>query len=307
MRHLTHLKYIDVVAREGSIRKAADRLAITSTALNRRILGLEDEIGSPIFERLPSGVRLNAAGELFIQHIRLQMNDLSRILSQISDLSGERRGHVAISVCAEMLGDFLPEQIGRYRDEHQAVSFDVMQHDAEAGLAALNQYDADIALIYAPLLPSDVMLAATVSQPLIAQMHHTHPLAQKQSLSIEDMMAYPVIVPRGKDGIRGQIDIGCARKSVKFAEMIMADNFAFMQHYICHEMAISLQIPFSLHRLASDKTEQMLVSRPIKEGEFPNGVAHIAHLKGRTLPVAAARFLDQIVAALHLLYPDDAT
>ena len=307
MRHLTHLKYIDVVAREGSIRKAADRLAITSTALNRRILGLEEEIGSPIFERLPSGVRLNAAGELFIQHIRLQMNDLSRILSQISDLSGERRGHVAISVCAEMLGDFLPEQIGRYRDEHQAVSFDVMQHDAEAGLAALNQYDADIALIYAPLLPSDVTLAATVSQPLIAQMHHTHPLAQKQSLSIEDMMAYPVIVPRGKDGIRGQIDIGCARKSVKFAEMIMADNFAFMQHYISHEMAISLQIPFSLHRLASDNTEQMMVSRPIKEGEFPNGVAHIAHLRGRTLPVAAARFLDQIVAALHLLYPDDAT
>ena len=307
MRHLTHLKYIDVVAREGSIRKAADRLAITSTALNRRILGLEDEIGSPIFERLPSGVRLNAAGELFIQHIRLQMNDLSRILSQISDLSGERRGHVAISVCAEMLGDFLPEQIGRYRDEHQAVSFDVMQHDAEAGLAALNQYDADIALIYAPLLPSDVTLAATVSQPLIAQMHHTHPLGQKQSLSIEDMMAYPVIVPRGKDGIRGQIDIGCARKSVKFAEMIMADNFAFMQHYICHEMAISLQIPFSLHRLASDNTEQMLVTRLIKEGEFPNGVAHIAHLRGRTLPVAAARFLDQIVAALHLLYPDDAT
>lgn len=307
MRHLTHLKYIDVVAREGSIRKAADRLAITSTALNRRILGLEEEIGSPIFERLPSGVRLNAAGELFIQHIRLQMNDLSRILSQISDLSGERRGHVAISVCAEMLGDFLPEQIGRYRDEHQAVSFDVMQHDAEAGLAALNQYDADIALIYAPLLPSDVTLAATVSQPLIAQMHHTHPLAQKQSLSIEDMMAYPVIVPRGKDGIRGQIDIGCARKSVKFAEMIMADNFAFMQHYICHEMAISLQIPFSLHRLASDNTEQMLVTRLIKEGEFPNGVAHIAHLRGRTLPVAAARFLDQIVAALHLLYPDDAT
>jgi DNA-binding transcriptional LysR family regulator len=307
MRHLTHLKYIDVVAREGSIRKAADRLAITSTALNRRILGLEEEIGSPIFERLPSGVRLNAAGELFIQHIRLQMNDLSRILSQISDLSGERRGHVAISVCAEMLGDFLPEQIGRYRDEHQAVSFDVMQHDAEAGLAALNQYDADIALIYAPLLPSDVTLAATVSQPLIAQMHHTHPLAQKQSLSIEDMMAYPVIVPRGKDGIRGQIDIGCTRKSVKFAEMIMADNFAFMQHYICHEMAISLQIPFSLHRLASDNTEQMMVSRPIKEGEFPNGVAHIAHLRGRTLPVAAARFLDQIVAALHLLYPDDAT
>ena len=38
MRFMTSLKFIDVVAREGSIRKAADKLAITSTALNRRIL-----------------------------------------------------------------------------------------------------------------------------------------------------------------------------------------------------------------------------------------------------------------------------
>jgi len=307
MRHLTHLKYIDVVAREGSIRKAADRMSITSTALNRRILALEDEIGSPIFERLPSGVRLNAAGELLIQHIRFQMNDLSRILSQISDLSGERRGHVSISACAEMLGNFLPEQIGRYRDEHQAVSFDVMQHDAEQSLMALGQYDADIAFIYASILPSDIALAATISQPVIAQMHHTHPLAQSKSLSIEDIMSYPVIVPRGKEGIRAQIDVGCARKSVQFAEIVMADNFAFMQHYIHHEMAISLQIPFSLHALPASPSEQTLVSCAIKEGEFPNGVAHIAYLKGRTLPVAAARFLDQLVAEVHLLYPDDAT
>ena len=40
MRHLTHLNYIDVVAKEKSIRKAAEKLSITSTALNRRIIAL---------------------------------------------------------------------------------------------------------------------------------------------------------------------------------------------------------------------------------------------------------------------------
>ena len=49
MRHLTHLKYIDIVAREGSIRKAAEKLNITSTALNRRILSLEEEVGTSLF------------------------------------------------------------------------------------------------------------------------------------------------------------------------------------------------------------------------------------------------------------------
>ena len=56
MRALITLKFVETVARTGSIRRAAEQLAITSTALNRRILALEEELGYPLFERLPSGV-----------------------------------------------------------------------------------------------------------------------------------------------------------------------------------------------------------------------------------------------------------
>ena len=106
MRFMTSLRFIDVVAREGSIRKAADKLAITSTALNRRILQIEEEIGQPLFERLPGGVRLNTAGEIFLQHIRSQFADLARVQSQIADLSGIRRGHVRIASGADALRRF---------------------------------------------------------------------------------------------------------------------------------------------------------------------------------------------------------
>jgi DNA-binding transcriptional LysR family regulator len=50
MRHLTTLRYVDAVARAGSIRKAAETLSITSTALNRRLLTIEEELGVQIFE-----------------------------------------------------------------------------------------------------------------------------------------------------------------------------------------------------------------------------------------------------------------
>ena len=102
MKHLLPLHYIDTVARSGSIRRAAQTLAITSTALNRRILAMEEELGVPIFEGLPRGVRLSTAGELLIQHIRSQMADMERVQSQIADLSGARRGHVSI-VCGQAL------------------------------------------------------------------------------------------------------------------------------------------------------------------------------------------------------------
>ena len=111
MRFMANLKFIDTVSREGSIRKAADKLAITSTALNRRILQVEDEIGQPLFERLPSGVRLNTAGEIFVQHIRSQMADLARVQSQIADLSGIRRGHVRVASGADALRHFCPKPL----------------------------------------------------------------------------------------------------------------------------------------------------------------------------------------------------
>ncbi|PKP62851.1 MAG: hypothetical protein CVT86_06735 [Alphaproteobacteria bacterium HGW-Alphaproteobacteria-8] len=97
MRHHTLMRAIDAVARAGSIRKAADQLAITHTALSRRILAFEAELGAPVFERLPRGVRLNPAGELVIHHFRTQIADMERVRSQIADLKGERRETVALA------------------------------------------------------------------------------------------------------------------------------------------------------------------------------------------------------------------
>ncbi len=61
MKHLRTLAYVTEIARAGSIRRAAERLSITPSALTRQIQDLEYELGTPIFERLAQGMRLNAA------------------------------------------------------------------------------------------------------------------------------------------------------------------------------------------------------------------------------------------------------
>jgi len=90
MRLLKPFTYVDAVAKAGSIRSAAETLAITPSALNRRILALEDELCVLIFERLPPGVRLSTAGEVLMQHIRMQSSDMVRVTSPIAHLTGVR-------------------------------------------------------------------------------------------------------------------------------------------------------------------------------------------------------------------------
>ena len=65
MRHMRIWRYIDETARCGSLRRAAERLNITPSALQRRIQDVEEDLGTLLFERRPSGVALTAAGMTF--------------------------------------------------------------------------------------------------------------------------------------------------------------------------------------------------------------------------------------------------
>ena len=302
MRHLTHLRYIDVVARERSIRKASEKLNITSTALNRRILALEDEVGTPLFERLPSGVRLNTAGELFIQHIRSQMTDLSRVLSQISDLSGVRRGHVTISGGPELLASFLPKQIAQYRQEFEAVQFDVVRHTPAESLAALINFESDMAFVFDSVLPSDVHIVASVSQPLLALVHESHPLAANSMLKLQDCLAWPVVSPQTDSGLKTMLEVGRLRTAANLQTVIHTDETEFVLDYVRREQAVGFAIPLSFE--GSTQSLSGLKAIAIDERDVPPGIVHLVQRKGRVLSVAAAKFMDQMVQTLNQRFPD---
>ena len=302
MRHLTHLRYIDVVAGERSIRKASEKLNITSTALNRRILALEDEVGTPLFERLPSGVRLNTAGELFIQHIRSQMTDLSRVLSQISDLSGVRRGHVTISGGPELLASFLPKQIAQYRQEFEAVQFDVVRHTPAESLAALINFESDMAFVFDSVLPSDVHIVASVSQPLYALVQDSHPLAANSMLKLQDCLAWPVVSPQTDSGLKTMLEVGRLRTAANLQTVIHTDETEFVLDYVRREQAVGFAIPLSFE--GSTQSLSGLKAIAIDERDVPPGIVHLVQRKGRVLSVAAAKFMDQMVQTLNQRFPD---
>jgi DNA-binding transcriptional LysR family regulator len=76
--------YLDEVSRLGSIRKAASRLNVASSAINRQILALENELGAPIFERMPRSLRLTSTGEVLIAHVRETLKGHQRVEAQIA-------------------------------------------------------------------------------------------------------------------------------------------------------------------------------------------------------------------------------
>ena len=124
--HAAVLRYFDHVARHGSIRKAAEALAVASSAVNRQILRLEDEMGVTLFERGRTGVKPTAAGELLLRHVRETQNEYQRTRAEIASLGGTVSGNVRIISLESLLVRFLPQVVEEMSARHPHVTFTVL-------------------------------------------------------------------------------------------------------------------------------------------------------------------------------------
>jgi DNA-binding transcriptional LysR family regulator len=134
---LRHLRYFVAVGEEQHYGRAASRLRVAQPALSRQIQDLEAEVGFKLFERLPRGVKLSAAGKQFLQ-------DARRILQEVNEAAG-RAGRVARGLSGTLRVGFAENASWRGVVPHSFRRFREQQPDAELQLqpaASLEQLEA---------------------------------------------------------------------------------------------------------------------------------------------------------------------
>ena len=95
---LRHLRYFVAVGEEQHFRRAANRLHVVQPALSRQIGDLERELGFLLFDRLPRGVRLSAAGKLFLNDARRILQDVDEAKRRAERIALGRAGTVRIGM-----------------------------------------------------------------------------------------------------------------------------------------------------------------------------------------------------------------
>lgn len=295
MRHLTTYRFIDIVARTGSIRSAAQKVHQTPSAVQRRIQSYEDELGFPIFERSTTGVRLTSAGELVIQHIREMLAETERLKSRVADLAGMRRGHVNIGCSQAMAPYFLPEQIALYQSQFPKVTFNVsvMEHD-EAG-PALEACIIDVALVFDKHSSPNYKILQSVPQRLSVLMRCDHPLAGFQQLRLRKCFEYPIILPVDGFGGRALVDRAIYGKGYATAPILESNSFEYLKAHVARTDALSFQVEIGAPSTGLDAN---ITARRLDDRDIQGGVLLFSQKEGRLLPVAASRFLEQVSKAL---------
>lgn len=290
MRHQTTLRFIDAIARAGSIRRASERMAITPSALNRRLLAVEEEMDAQLFERLATGVRLSAAGELFLGHARRQMADMERIRSQIEDMKGARRGHVSFGVDTSLAMESFAEAIGRYQEAHPNVTFEVDRMDRSATQAHITDYRIDLACVIQPEAFPNLTTLAVAPANVVAVMDSSHPLAGQRSVSFNDLLPHPLVLPP-PGSLRNLLEIAARRQDYGLHPALECE-LPFAVHFLKNGDAIG----FSADTTKDDENGQLgMMAVPVNQRDLPIPNVHLIQLRGRTLSVAASRFADRLI------------
>lgn len=288
--------YLDAVAHHGSIRKAADALHIASSALNRRILDLEEDVGSPLFERLPRGVRATAAGELFLAYVRRSLKELRLVEAQIDGLRGLVRGRVHVAVAESVTGRMLPDAIADYHQRHPGVGFAVTVGGPRELAAALARDKADLILTHESQADADVVVLAEVPQPLCALVAPEHPLAARASLRLRECVAYPLAMPDETLAARALIDSALGRGSIRFEPALLSNSIETTKMFA----RTSGGVCFSF-KIGKKPDVSGMVTIPLSDPELSEARLRLCGRRGRVLPVAAAAFAEQLTTLFEEL------
>lgn len=233
-------RYFTEVARLGSIRKAAEVLHVSASAIDRQLLAAEQEFGVPLFERLPSGMRLTAAGELLIGATRQWQKDYGRVLAQMADLQGLKRGHVDFAVIDALADGFVPQAIAAISAEFPQITYGVQVRDNADIAAAIVAGEVDFGLLLEPMSHPDLAVRAHVDIALGIVTAPDHALAGRGGVRLNQTTGYTMIMPDQPLMIHERAAALVATTGFRTDKCLSSNNVRMMRSLIREDAGIGI-------------------------------------------------------------------
>ena len=191
--HASILRYLDEIANQGSIRKAAKILNISSTSINRQLLNIEAQLGVKLFDRSPEGAVLTPAGNLILEHARKTLLDYDHVKTLIRELRDLVTGELRVHFIDSMRFDIMPRIVEEFTKHYPGIMLSALTAMPEDINTALLKDECDIGISFDLDLHPDLRIMGLKSAPMGVIMRIDHPLATRPYLTLEDLKGYSLV------------------------------------------------------------------------------------------------------------------
>tara|TARA_R110002094_G_scaffold192245_4_gene166493 strand:+ start:3502 stop:4428 length:927 start_codon:yes stop_codon:yes gene_type:complete len=192
---LRQLEYFVAVGEMGSIALAAEKVNVSSPSISAAINQIEKEFGLPLFVRQHAqGLSLTLAGRAMLTQAKVVIDCAEKLVDLAGDISGNVQGPLSIGGLLTFAQVVVPALRASFERLYPDVR--VTQHELDQAqiFSKLRRGEIDVALTYDLDLPSDLTFDYITSLPPYAILYEGHPLAGRASVTIDDLMPYPMVL-----------------------------------------------------------------------------------------------------------------
>jgi DNA-binding transcriptional LysR family regulator len=287
---------VDEVARLGSVRKAAAALHLTPAAVNQQVLNLEAQVGTPMFDRLPRGMRMTMAGEIVIGAIRRSQRDFDNALALVEDMRSLRRGHINVGVSHSTAEHLLPAALDELMRSHPGLTYQIRTGHGEALLQWVANGEVDIAYCLRRSAPAGIQEVRAWPQRLGVVCRSDHPLttAKSKPIRLQDALEHPLILTSRETELRAMLDQLVIQSPRPLRPVVETSSIPMIRRLVVTSDAVAFLI---LENVAEDVRQGSLRWLAMREATAP----HHSCLYQRTaysMPVATSVFLDCLSRAI---------
>jgi LysR family cyn operon transcriptional activator len=193
---LRQLEYFVAVCDELHFTKAADKSGISQPNLSLQIKALEEEIGTPLFDRIGKRIALTEAGSILLRHTRSMLQNRQNALHEIDELRHQRGGSLSVGALPSELDFRLTPVFISFLQKYPNVRLKIV---SEVDLAEMVlKTEIDIGISVKPLFDSRLVIRPLSREEYGLVVSKDHELSGKESISLTELKGLPVITyPKG--------------------------------------------------------------------------------------------------------------
>ncbi|MBS7317234.1 MAG: LysR family transcriptional regulator [Bacteroidales bacterium] len=284
---IRQVRYFVMVAQTGSFSQAAKELFISQSTLSQQIQQLENEVGVKLLERNTRKVTLSEYGQEFLPYAKNLIYDAEACLGSIMDVRNMATGKLVIGVTytfSSVMVDVLKEFIRDYPGIRLSIRTALM----EELMDMLERNEIDLALSYDPGHKYDNIESTELFRSGICVIaRDTHPLAQKVSISLEELSRLKLALPVSGMQARDKFDSVLAEKGIKMNIAVEVNDMQILQKLVRDTELVTV---FSRNAIKNSVGLKALEIENI-QGETV-GCCHT--IKGRYKSIAAREFIRRL-------------
>ncbi|GAA2576513.1 LysR family transcriptional regulator [Actinomadura fulvescens] len=190
------LRYFVELADQLNFTRAAERLFVSQPSLSRRIRQLEADLRTPLFERTGREVLLTPAGEAFLPAARQLIADWQAAQRTARVVAAARSRILRVGFAASGAGALGTRAYAEFMKRHPDVTVEPKRFDWGGEVTALHEGLVDVAFVWLPARTAGLHIEVVRVERRWAGLAAGHPLAGRDTVSIHDLAAEPIVWTR---------------------------------------------------------------------------------------------------------------